>query len=155
MKVCQVLCDVAGDHGVRRIGRAAAQTGLARATEELAPLFESGLRGLDALPHTRKLLLRLARGETAYPPGANPIQLKGALDELMANGLIRRVIRGQYVLHERLFQQYLAGQWAPAYRRGSAARSACAAHSQSSASGSRRSSPVRRIWALAKSQSAK
>lgn len=109
MKVCQALYDVARDQGVSRIGGAVAQIGLARATGELAPLFESELRGLDALPHARKLLVRLARGQTAYPPDVNPSQVKRALDELMANGLIFRVRRGRYVFHERLFQQYLAG----------------------------------------------
>ncbi len=80
---------------------------LERATTELDAIFQSDLRGWDSIPHARRALVRLARNESVYPPGVNAGQVKKAIDELMADGVILRVGHGRYTFHEPMFQAYL------------------------------------------------
>ncbi len=107
MKVCQALYDIARDFNVSRIDANIAWMALERATGELEAIFQSELRGWDGTPHARRILVRLARNESVYPPGVNAGQVKKAIDGLMANGVIQRVGHGQYVFHEPMFQTYL------------------------------------------------
>ena len=110
MKVCQALYDIARDQDTTRIDATTTWLGVERATNELTAIFQSELRGLDSIPHARKLLVRLARQQTVYPPGVNAGQVKKAIDELMANGLIIRVGHGRYAFQEPMFQSYLLDQ---------------------------------------------
>ncbi len=110
MKVCQALYDIARDHAASRIDANIAWLGLERATHELTAIFQSELRSWDRTPYARQVLVRLARNESVYPPGVNSGQVKRAIDELMANGVIHRVGHGRYAFHDPMFQVYLADQ---------------------------------------------
>lgn len=110
MKVCQAVYDIARDMNATQIDATIAWMALERATAELEAIFQSDLRGWDRTPHARRILVRLARNEPVYPPGVNAGQVKKAIDELMANGVIQRIGHGRYTFHEPMFQTYLADQ---------------------------------------------
>ncbi len=110
MKVCQAVYDIARDLNATQIDATIAWMALERATAELEAIFQSDLRGWDGTPHARRILVRLARNEPVYPPGVNAGQVKKAIDELMANGVIQRIGHGRYTFHEPMFQTYLADQ---------------------------------------------
>lgn len=110
MKMCQALYDITRDHDRSHIDANVTWLAQERATNELAAIFQSELRGWDGTPHARRILVRLARNQSVYPPGVNSGQAKKAVDALMANGVIRRIGHGRYAFHEPMFQRYLTDQ---------------------------------------------
>ncbi len=110
MKMCQALYDIARDHVLSHIDANVTWLAQERATNELAAIFQSELRGWDGTPHARRILVRLARHQSVYPPGVNSGQAKKTVDALTANGVIQRIGHGRYTFHEPMFQRYLADQ---------------------------------------------
>ena len=110
MKMCQALYDIARDHVLSHIDANVTWLAQERATNELAAIFQSELRGWDGTPHARRILVRLARNQSVYPPGVNSGQAKKTVDALTANGVIQRIGHGRYTFHEPMFQRYLADQ---------------------------------------------
>ncbi len=110
MKVCQALYNIARDQGTTHIDASIACLGIECVYSELSAVFQSELHGLDSIPHGRKILVRLARQQSVYPPGVNAGPVKKAVDKLVANGLIRRVSRGHYAFQKPMFQAYLVYQ---------------------------------------------
>lgn len=110
MKLCQAAYDIARDRGSRTIDPQVAWLAYNRTHTELAAIFASELRGLDAIPHARQILLRIARDQSVYPPGLNAGQAKRAIDGLLTEGWIRRVRRGHYQFEEAMFRDFLLEQ---------------------------------------------
>ncbi len=108
MKVLQHLAWEADETATRTITHDLAWIAFDKAAAELARHFETEIAGLR-LPHARRMLLRLARGEGLYVPGVSPTQNKLTADTLVADGVLQKLGRGHYEFEEPMLKNFLTG----------------------------------------------